>query len=233
VPDKKPWVERSFDVATFTFRGGIDWDPAFNGDSRWDYTIVFAENFSGVVDGKVECTSLRGAKKEIKFSNPWDNVQRYRDLAYFRWTPPPKNPFGSVFVQGFLYAPLLEGIASYHFDSIDPVDCYISYDNAPDTWRLDDGSPPPNKKPFENVSYDERTRIFEGTILWDPRTFADSIRWVYEIHFAEDFSAIISGKMQPYGPGNVEKPLNVFRDPSEGMRTPQSLIYVRKPSAAM
>lgn len=233
VPEKKPWVDKSFDAATFTFRGGIDWDPAFNRDSRWDYTIHFTENFSGVIGGRVVTTRLDGTTSEIDFCNPWDNVQRYRDLAYFRWTPPPINPFGSVFVQGFLYAPLLEGIASYHFDSMCLGSCYISYSNAPPTWLLDDGSPPPNKKPFENVSYDEGSRTFRGDVVWEPRAFAGSARWEYELRFAEDFSAIESGRMQPYGPGGVEQTPSVFRDPSMRVRPPNSLIYVRKPTAAM
>lgn len=233
VPEKKLWVDTSFDLATFTFRGRIDWDPAFGGSSRWDYTIVFAENFSGVIGGRVATTELDGSQSNIEFANPWDNVERYRSLAYFRWTPPPSTPFGSVFVQGFLYAPLLEGIASYHFDSVDPGSCYISYASAPPTWLLDDGSPPPNKKAFENVSYDERSRTFQGTIVWDPRMFGGSLRWEYHLVFAEDFSAIISGTNKKYGPDDVEQGTSVFRDPAEGMRTPNSLIYVRKPAAAM
>eukprot|EP00435_Cladocopium_sp_Y103_P026482 s2911_g6.t1 len=44
-------------------------------------------------------------------------------------------------------------------------DCYISYDAAPETWRLDDGSRPPPKKPWEEVSYDPDTRIFRGPKL--------------------------------------------------------------------
>ena len=53
-----------------------------------------------------------------------------------------------------------EGLASYHFNSLE--DCYISYDAAPETWRLDDGCRPPSKKPWEEVSYDPETRIFRG-----------------------------------------------------------------------
>ena len=71
------------------------------------------------------------------------------------------------------------GIASYHFDS--PTECYISYANAPSDWKLDDGSSPPKKKYFENASYDEKTKVFRGVIIWKPAKFNGEETWTYEM----------------------------------------------------
>ncbi|CAJ1461546.1 unnamed protein product [Effrenium voratum] len=95
--------------------------------------------------------------------------------------------WGTVFVQ---HCKL--GLASYHFES--PEECYISYAAAPPSWRLDDGSPPPERKPWKEVSYDEETRIFRGVIEWDPAFFQD-VRWVYRLEFAEDFAGIVGGEI--------------------------------------
>ena len=65
---------------------------------------------------------------------------------------------------GTSYSSVLEGVASYHFDS--PEQCYISYANAPETWLLDDGSKPPRQKDFELMSYEPSSRTFKGTINW-------------------------------------------------------------------
>ena len=59
---------------------------------------------------------------------------------------------------------MLEGVASYHFDS--PERCYISYANAPESWLLDDGSKPPKQKHFELMSYETSSRTFKATIRW-------------------------------------------------------------------
>ena len=48
------------------------------------------------------------------------------------------------------------GIASYHFMIGQP---YVNYENCSD-WGLDDRSPMPKKKFFENWSFDQETRTF-------------------------------------------------------------------------
>jgi len=63
--------------------------------------------------------------------------------------------FGSAYLQGGSV-----GVASYHFDA--PDDAYISYEKAPAEWKLDDGSPPPARKPFVSPHYDDTTRTFTG-----------------------------------------------------------------------
>ena len=62
----------------------------------------------------------------------------------------PHTIFGGIYVQGNT-----EGLASYHFEE---AESYISYSAAPPIWRLDDGTPPPERKPFESSSYDPDTR---------------------------------------------------------------------------
>jgi len=41
---------------------------------------------------------------------------------------------------------------------------YLSYESAPPHWTLDNGLPPPKKKPFINPRYDQATRTFTGAI---------------------------------------------------------------------
>lgn len=146
---------------------------------------------------------------------------------------------------------MLEGVASYHFESREQ--CYISYANSPESWRLDDGSRPPGRKPFEQISYDESTRTFKGRVSW-PEPFDGAVRWDYTIVFSEartwlscllfsfsneqnggerhvgqDFGHIEAGRVQPYGSLGFPQPAQHFGDPA----TPDSsrLYYARKPSA--
>jgi hypothetical protein len=227
-PEKKLWVDHSYDQATFTFRGIIEWSPAFKGSDRWEYEIVFAEDFAGVVGGHVDMRFLNGTTQKTPFSAPWE-VGFNRVLAYVRWTPPPTSIFGSVYVQGAFYAPMLEGIASYHFDAED--DCYISYTKAPLDWRLDDGRAPPAKKAFANPVFDARTRTFRGQIHWDP-FFGGAARWDYEMVFAEDFTSIIGGQLHEYGPDGHQSGITRFLnldDPTAQLRYSNCMCYVQKP----
>ena len=101
----------------------------------------------------------------------------------------PKTLFGGIYVQG------TEGLASYHFAE---QESYISYSAAPFFWRLDDGSPPPVRKPFLNTSYDMETRTFRGIINWSPVNWNGNSKWVYRIVFSEDFMTIESGEVIMY-----------------------------------
>jgi len=82
-------------------------------------------------------------------------------------------------------------MASYHFEDKP----YISYANVPSNWRLDDGSAPPEKKYFENPSYDVATRTFTGTVSWGEVPFAGMVSWKYTMVFRGDFGAIESGTL--------------------------------------
>ena len=104
-----------------------------------------------------------------------------------------KTIFGSVYVQGFTL-----GLASYHFDS--EGDCYISYCSPKcSIWPpLDDGSRPPAKKLFENMSFDLERRTFEGDIIWAPNSWRGDKRWKYQMEFSENFDTICGGFVQRY-----------------------------------
>ena len=54
------------------------------------------------------------------------------DLTTPLETPAVDTIFGSAFLQNGR-----PGVAAYHFQ--DPDDCYISYENAPSSWKLDNG----------------------------------------------------------------------------------------------
>lgn len=226
-PEKKHWVDHSYDEAAFTFRGTVEWSPAFAGMVRWEYEIVFAEDFAGVVGGGVNMRFKDGTTQRTPFRAPWEH-DFDRTLAYLRWTPSPSSIFGNVFVQGMFYASMLEGIASYHFDAED--DCYISYTNAPPEWLLDDGSPPPAKKPFLNPRFEAQARTFRGEIHWDP-PFGGAARWDYEMVFAEDFGSIAGGRLHEYDSDGRQKETVPFLNPNNGpmLRGSNGLYYVLRP----
>eukprot|EP00929_Paragymnodinium_shiwhaense_P015660 TRINITY_DN123754_c0_g1_i1.p1 TRINITY_DN123754_c0_g1~~TRINITY_DN123754_c0_g1_i1.p1 ORF type:complete len:468 (+),score=51.70 TRINITY_DN123754_c0_g1_i1:81-1484(+) len=233
-PGRKYFENSSWDPETLTFRGVVYWQPKFHGDARWHYEVVFSEDFTGVVAGSVSSYSTIEAEKPssvTKFSPPWEcNWDGH--LNYLRWTAPPSSIYGNVYVQGAVYAPYLEGVASYHFDS--PEDCYISYNRAPEAWVLADGSRPPAKKPFRKTSYDPQTRTFKGTIYWAPHSFAGSNRWEYTMRFNDDFTYIEMGEMQAYCADERQSnpPVLRFRSPTNGgyIQT-GTLCYVQKPRA--
>jgi hypothetical protein len=83
-------------------------------------------------------------------------------------------------------------LASYHFmeDNEGP---YISYENAPNYWKLKDGTPPPKKKYFEEPVYNKETRTFTGNITWGENTFGDAFKWKYKMIFASEFLTITGG----------------------------------------
>jgi len=224
-PAKKPFSETSWDPASRTFRGVVHWDPPFDGSRRWDYEIVFAENFACIVGGKVVQDAGAGPV-DISFAAPWSEDSRF-SLSYLRWMPPPDTIYGSVYVQGASYRPQLEGLASYHFRS--EGDCYICYGGAPPEWRLDDGSLPPSQKSFCNTSYDVESRTFKGTVEWET-TWQDAARWEYEMVFSEDFGHIVGGQVLKFGLGGESLGGTRFTtNASEwGM-----LRYCRKPGALM
>mmetsp|Transcript_19804 Transcript_19804/g.56690 ORF Transcript_19804/g.56690 Transcript_19804/m.56690 type:complete len:341 (-) Transcript_19804:55-1077(-) len=107
--------------------------------------------------------------------------------------------WGKVFVQNQTV-----GKASIHFLSDSCAQLRFNAE-ACATWQLDDGTPMPARKSFEAISYDPDTRVFRGTINWHPATFCGNQVWEYELVFDEDFSGVMSGRMQAYTPGLTEK----------------------------
>lgn len=70
---------------------------------------------------------------------------------------------------------------------------YLSYADSHHLWKLDDGSPVPDKKYFKNTSYDPQTRTFRGVCDWHDEPFAKAHRRDYEIVFAEDLRTVVGG----------------------------------------
>ena len=89
-----------------------------------------------------------------------------------------------------VYSKFSIGNASYHFDEEVP---YINYSKPHSTWQMDNGQKLPDKKYFSEYSYDAATRIFRGTILWNPATVGGTDKLVYEMVFSEDFMNIQGG----------------------------------------
>ena len=100
-----------------------------------------------------------------------------------------------IFIQGNQV-----GLASYHFETGQP---YISYKNCP--WNLDDGNKPPEKKYFENWSYDANTRTFKGQIKWEPVTFSGNNKWDYVMIFDEGFTYICAGTVDTFYPDGASE----------------------------
>ena len=188
-PERKRFEAPTYDASTRTFHGTIDWsDNLFHGDARWEYTMVFSESFNIIRGGQMQAYAPDGSStRRNRFPH---------ELKYWREVPV-DTIFGQVFVQGNR-----RGLASYHFES--PNECYISYDSAPEQWTRADGSPPPRHKLFESPTYDAATRTFRGTIDWGDNPFGDSARWEYEMVFADDFSAIVSGQVNDFKPDGTQ-----------------------------
>ncbi|GFH58857.1 hypothetical protein CTEN210_15333 [Chaetoceros tenuissimus] len=130
--------------------------------------------------------------------------------------------FPNVFMQG-----LTIGIASYHFVSKDgdgEEGAYISYESikCADWPPLDNGSPVPARVPFEDISYDEETRTFRGTIPWQERygtSWNGAIKWNYEMKFDSEFICIATGNVKSIrADGNSDDSFNHIYG--------ESLLYV-------
>lgn len=128
-----------------------------------------------------------------------------------------------------LGAPLADGIygqcferdgvgqASLHFSE---SGSYISYENEacvafPD---LDDSScQPPARKAFTDETYDSETRVFRATVFWEEFAPGGESEWEYEMHFADDFTAIVDGELRAFdADGNLCR-TQLFRE--DGAKT--------------
>lgn len=123
----------------------------------------------------------------------------------------PTTIFGGTYVQGNT-----EGLASYHFNE---EESYISYSAAPQSWRLDDGSPPPVKKPFLNSMYDPGSRTFRAIVDWSGVNFGGDAKWIYRMVFSEDFTQIEGGEVLSYGAAGEKRRWEAYE---------QNLFYIRQ-----
>lgn len=189
-PARKHFIEPRYDAASRTFTGTIVWadgsqpgedgaSPAatFGGEARWEYTMVFSESFRIICGGGLRRYGVDGVERLPARSFP-------KDLVYWLQRPRPESILGSAYLQGGRV-----GLASYHFEAAGDggadgdgegsggVTAWISYENAPPSWLLDDGNRPPQRVPFVDARYDAATRVFTGTVRWEPATFHGDARW--------------------------------------------------------
>ena len=196
-PARKEFLHPRFDAETRTFTGTIEWgENTFHGDARWEYEMIFADDFVTICGGNLTSFGPDGQQTRKKHYPT--------DLQYVRRYALPQTIAGRAYMQGGQL-----GLASYHFsDSLEQA--YISYEAAPETWRLDDGNPPPARKKFINVRYDSETRTFSGTICWGDTTFGGGARWEYEMTFAENFTIITAGQVRIFDTSGEETTKHVF-----------------------
>ena len=107
------------------------------------------------------------------------------------------------------------GLASYHFEE---NEWYISYSAADPSWKLDDGCPPPVKKPFEKGYYDPSTRMFTAVVNWYPVAFGGGVQWYYRMVFSADNTKIEKGEVLSYGAAGETRSMLAFG---------RDLIYVK------
>lgn len=107
--------------------------------------------------------------------------------------------WGKVYAQ-----PSGPGHASVHFPSLHSA--YVSYEGQQCAdWRLDDGSPIPKRKYFENISYNAKMRTFTGILSFAPTSFCGDGEWEYEMAFNENFSEVVGGQIHHYTPGLTDR----------------------------
>ena len=101
------------------------------------------------------------------------------------------------------------GEASYHFLETGP---YISYSSAPILgWKLEDGTLLPEKKMFEDCTFDEATRTFTGNINWPIRYNGNKL-WEFTIEFDMEFTKISGGSVITYKTSGKTETLYFGRD---------------------
>mmetsp|Transcript_38782 Transcript_38782/g.128051 ORF Transcript_38782/g.128051 Transcript_38782/m.128051 type:complete len:477 (-) Transcript_38782:62-1492(-) len=191
-PPRKPFLGPSYDAASRTFTGSVDWSGGTinGGDARWEYRLVFSESMNVIEGGGSWCYGEDGGLRAHR-TFP-DN------LVYWRALPAASSPRGLSFLQGSRV-----GLASYHFGpSGDGAEgSHISYAAADPSWRLDDGSAPPPRVPFLEPTYDAASRTFRGSVDWSPTSFHGDERWEYLMTFSESFDRIADGRVNAFRPG--------------------------------
>ena len=67
---------------------------------------------------------------------------------------------------------------------------YLDISQLPGTyWKLDDGSPIPDRKYFQDWSFNVQSRTFKGTVDW-PISAKGYSKWYYEMIFDSEFNKI-------------------------------------------
>ena len=178
-PKKKYFVNVAYDEKSRTFRGVINWPVKFAGESTWTYTMRFSDNFAIIEGG--------GLLTDTSISQTFA-----KDLIYWRMQDH-STILGNVYCQGDQAL----GVASYHFPRDGPQGAYISYEDAPEHWKLDNGMSPPAKKPFLNAVWNASERVFTGDIEWE-EGFGGCAKWSYKMVFSEDMKTIEGGMNEKF-----------------------------------
>lgn len=183
-PPRKAFEAPAYNAATRTFTGAVRWDEsAFGGDARWEYEMTFSESLDAIVAGHMQGFDGAGAAtRRARFPT---------ELAYWR-ARAADSAIGGTYVQGGAL-----GLASYHFEG-GLAEAHISYESAPDAWRLDDGTRLQATKPFEAPAYNAASRTFTGTISWGETPFHGDARWEYHMQFSADFRSIVGGQCRAF-----------------------------------
>lgn len=189
-PARKFFQQAAYDEATRTFTGVIDWSPtSWQGDQRWIYCIVFADDFMSIIGGELKNFRPGGNREEsIQVFDESDQSDREGCLVYARFLPA-AGIVGETYVQRGLF-----GFATYHF--VSETEAFIHYDAevCRGFYPLDNGAQMPRQKDFHFTQYDSETRTFSGTIFWSPSCMGDQ-RWEFTLVFSEDFETICGGEM--------------------------------------
>ena len=107
-------------------------------------------------------------------------------------------PFGTL-VCAMAGSGLGVGAASYHF--ISPTENYISYENAPPQWFMDNGQKLTPQKYFVEETWNAENRIFTGNINWNEpegTSVSGTNYWEYELQFSQDYGYIQAGSVNTY-----------------------------------
>jgi len=88
-PERVYFSDSHYSSKTRTFTGNIDWEVPFFGDTRWEYTIVFSEDFGCVADGRCCAFDLDGRRarvwyfeRDLYYHILW-SWQRFVNVVYY------------------------------------------------------------------------------------------------------------------------------------------------------
>lgn len=84
----------------------------------------------------------------------------------------------------------------------------MTFTDIPTSWKLDDGTYPPDKKYFEKPLFNKSARIFTGSLTWSPVAFWKNRRWDSKLECREGFLVCTETQMTTFESGLVQKDTN-------------------------
>lgn len=188
------WAEWTQKIQDWFRRSSAGVSQVGTSMSLWPVTHVALELGGGAVRGAPRCkaevfSSDQGPMRCSLARLSWEYCAHEWQTGDDKLAAPGGSIYGHTYVQlGTV------GYASYHFVSED--EAYISYeDERSKQFVLDDGTHPPARKPFHDMSFDPKARVFRGTVTWaPPSTWNGNTEWQFEMIFDSEFVSIIGGK---------------------------------------